>query len=115
MPSVIPAARSAQDLAEARAAIDELFRLLVSSGSSDLHLRTGEPPLLRRSGELVREALPVIPAERLEAMLTSIMTGESIGSVTKRNCRHRDAPSMRAASYNSTGIACSPARKMIML
>ncbi|MFL5496309.1 MAG: type IV pilus twitching motility protein PilT [Gemmatimonadales bacterium] len=81
VPSVIPLARSAQDLAEARAAMDELFRLLVSSGSSDLHLRTGEPPLLRRSGELTRESLPVIPAERLEAMLTSIMTAREIGEL----------------------------------
>jgi twitching motility protein PilT len=81
LPSAIPAARSAQDLAEARAAMDELFRLLVSSGSSDLHLRTGEPPLLRRSGELVREDLPIIPVERLEAMLTSIMTAREIGEL----------------------------------
>jgi twitching motility protein PilT len=81
LPSAIPVARSAQDLAEARAAMEELFRLLVSSGSSDLHLRTGEPPLLRRSGELVREDLPVISAERLEAMLTSIMTAREIGEL----------------------------------
>jgi twitching motility protein PilT len=79
--SPVPAARSAQDLAEAHAAIDELFGLLVSSGSSDLHLRTGEPPLLRRSGELVREDLPPIPAERLEAMLMSIMTPREIGEL----------------------------------
>jgi twitching motility protein PilT len=81
VPSAIPVARSAQDLAAARAAIDELFRLLVSSGSSDLHLRTGEPPLLRRSGELMRENLPVIPMERLEAMLTSIMTPREISEL----------------------------------
>jgi len=74
-------ARSAQELSEAHAAIEELFRLLVSSGSSDLHLRTGEPPLLRRSGELVREDLPPILAERLEAMLTSIMTPREIGEL----------------------------------
>ncbi len=81
VPVVAPVARSAQDLAEARAALDELFRLLVSSGSSDLHLRTGEPPLLRRSGELSREDLPAIPADRLEAMLSSIMTPREIGEL----------------------------------
>jgi twitching motility protein PilT len=81
LPVAAPVARSAQDLAEARAAMDDLFRLLVSSGSSDLHLRTGEPPLLRRSGELTREPLPAIPAERVEAMLTSIMTPREIGEL----------------------------------
>ena len=44
-----------------------------------------------------------------------VTPGVDNGSVTCRNCRQRDAPSMRAASYRSSGIACSPARKMIML
>jgi len=39
----------------------------------------------------------------------------SIGSVTSLNWRQRPAPSMRAASYSSCGIACSAAMKMIML
>jgi twitching motility protein PilT len=81
VPVAAPVARSAQDLAEARTALDELFRLLVSSGSSDLHLRTNEPPLLRRSGELSREDLPAIPAERLEMMLASIMTPREIAEL----------------------------------
>jgi twitching motility protein PilT len=68
------AAPSGPDPAEARGAMEELFRLLVSSGASDLHLRSGEPPMLRRHGELVREDLPPLPAERLEAMLVAIMT-----------------------------------------
>jgi twitching motility protein PilT len=66
--------RSAADLAEARAAMDELFRLLVDGGASDLHLRSGEPPLLRHHGELVRQDRPALTAERLETMLLSIMS-----------------------------------------
>ena len=66
------------DLAEARGALEELFRLLVASGASDLHLRSGEPPLLRRHGELVREELPAVPAERLETMLLAIMTPKEV-------------------------------------
>lgn len=31
-------------------------------------------------------------------------TGESIGMVMERNCRHQEAPSTAAASYSSTGI-----------
>jgi twitching motility protein PilT len=70
--------RAAVDQAEARGALEELLRLLVDAGASDLHLRTGEPPLLRRSGELVRQELPPIPAERLEMMLAAIMTPREI-------------------------------------
>jgi len=38
----------------ARAAMDNLLRQLVEQGGSDLHLRCGEPPILRRHGEMVR-------------------------------------------------------------
>ncbi|HEX2249160.1 MAG TPA: type IV pilus twitching motility protein PilT [Gemmatimonadales bacterium] len=84
-PPVSPAAttgqpvRSTQTMAEERAAIEALFRLLVQSGASDLHLRTGEPPMLRLHGELRREEQPALPAERLEAMLLSIMTPKEVG------------------------------------
>ena len=74
-----PGARSAAELAEARAAMEELFRLLVDLSASDLHLRAGEPPLLRRHGELVRQDRPPIPSERLEVMLLSIMTPREVG------------------------------------
>jgi twitching motility protein PilT len=70
--------RSATELAEARAAMDDLFRLLVDAGASDLHLRSGEPPLLRHHGELARQDRPALSAERLETMLISIMTPREI-------------------------------------
>jgi hypothetical protein len=38
----------------ARAAIDNLLRQLVEQSGSDLHLRCGEPPILRRHGEMMR-------------------------------------------------------------
>jgi twitching motility protein PilT len=73
-----PAAAPGPDLAEARAAMEVLLKLLVDSGASDLHLRSGEPPLLRRHGELVREEHPPIPAERLDTMLHAIMSPKEI-------------------------------------
>jgi twitching motility protein PilT len=72
-------ARSAQDLSEPRAALDTLFRLLVESGASDLHLRTGEPPMLRLHGELARQAHPALSGDRVETMLLSIMTPKEVG------------------------------------
>jgi twitching motility protein PilT len=73
-----PAAVRGPDLAEARAAMELLLRLLVDSGASDLHLRSGEPPLLRRHGELVRESHAAIPAERLDTMLLAIMSPKEV-------------------------------------
>ncbi|HEX6670322.1 MAG TPA: hypothetical protein VF061_12215, partial [Gemmatimonadales bacterium] len=67
------------DLAEARAQMEGLLRLLVEAAASDLHLRAGQPPLLRRHGELVREPVEPIAPERLETLLTSIMTPREIG------------------------------------
>jgi twitching motility protein PilT len=72
-------ARSTQDLGEQRAAMDTLFRLLVQSGASDLHLRSSEPPMLRLHGELARQGQPALSAERLESMLFSIMTPKELG------------------------------------
>jgi twitching motility protein PilT len=75
-----PAARQVQpDMAAVRAEIEVLFRLLVESGASDLHLRTGEPPMLRNNGELARQAFPPLTGERLELMLVSIMAQKELG------------------------------------
>jgi twitching motility protein PilT len=76
--AVVTGGRSAGDLADARAAMDDLFRLLVESGASDLHLRSNEPPLLRHHGELKRQDRPALTPERLETMLVSIMTPREI-------------------------------------
>jgi twitching motility protein PilT len=74
-----PTARSMQDTAELRGAMDALFRVMVESGASDLHLRSGVSPMLRLHGELARQDQPAIPSERLEAMLVSIMTPKELG------------------------------------
>ena len=74
-----PSSRSTQDLSEHRASMDVLFRTLVQSGASDLHLRSNEPPMLRVHGELARQDLPQLSADRLDNMLLSIMTAKEIG------------------------------------
>ena len=78
-PAPAPPARSTQESSELRSAMETLFRQLVQSGASDLHLRTGEPPMLRIHGELARQEQPPLSGERLEAMLLSIMTGKELG------------------------------------
>lgn len=56
-----------------RAAMDRLLRALVAARGSDLHLRVGEPPVVRASGELERLDEPPLDAAALEAMLVSVM------------------------------------------
>jgi twitching motility protein PilT len=58
----------------ARSAMDNLLRQLVDQGGSDLHLRCGEPPILRRHGEMVRlEDEPPLDDSTLVRMLHVIM------------------------------------------
>jgi twitching motility protein PilT len=69
-----PVGPSAAELAQGREEMERLLRLLAEVGGSDLHLRTGEPPILRRDGDLVRSDAPAIGAEQLERMLFAIMS-----------------------------------------
>ncbi|HET7109965.1 MAG TPA: type IV pilus twitching motility protein PilT [Gemmatimonadales bacterium] len=66
--------RASADQEEARGALDILLRELATSSASDLHLRSGQPPVYRRHGELVRSEAAALEAPRLEAMLHAIMT-----------------------------------------
>lgn len=68
-----PAAPDTPEVVAARAEMDRLLMLLVSSGGSDLHLRVGQPPILRKDGQLVREDSPPMEEPQLRAMLLSTM------------------------------------------
>ena len=54
--------------------MDRLFRRLVESGGSDLHLRSGSIPLIRKDGVLVRLDEPAQADARIDLLLRSIMT-----------------------------------------
>ncbi|HEU5175665.1 MAG TPA: PilT/PilU family type 4a pilus ATPase [Gemmatimonadaceae bacterium] len=84
--------------AEARAALDDLLRLTVKQGASDLHLRVGEPPILRQSGEMVRLGdFGVLDPERLGAMVRAIMP--------ERNRREYAETNDTDYAYELTGVA----------
>jgi len=68
-----PAAPDSPEVVAARAEMDRLLMLLVNSGGSDLHLRIGQPPILRKDGQLVREDAPPMDEPQLRAMLLSTM------------------------------------------
>lgn len=57
----------------AKLALDELLRTIVETGASDLHLRCGEPPIIRLHGEMKRLDQPALEPEMVEHMIRSIM------------------------------------------
>ena len=52
---------------------ERLLRTLVERRGSDLHLRVGEPPVIRASGELQRLDDPPLAEATLEALLVALM------------------------------------------
>ena len=56
-----------------RAYLDQLLTMMVQKGASDLHLRVGEPPILRHHGEMARQEYPALTDEQLFSMIRSIM------------------------------------------
>src|ERR1700722_19726964 len=56
--------------------MDELLRMLADRNGSDLHLRVGEPPILRIHGDLIRTELPPLTAEDTRELVYSILNEE---------------------------------------
>jgi twitching motility protein PilT len=80
-PVAVPASRSDDADAigifagsdRARATLDALLRTMVERKASDLHLRCGEPPIVRLHGEMTRLEGSVLEPPDLEAMIRSVM------------------------------------------
>jgi twitching motility protein PilT len=53
--------------------IDALFRILVESGSSDLHLSSEETPMIRKDGEMQRVDYPVLNSSALYELVLPII------------------------------------------
>jgi twitching motility protein PilT len=77
--------------------IDELLRLLVEREASDLHMRAGEPPVMRIHGRLVRTEFPVLEPEDTRRFLYAILNDE-------RRARYEEAHEMDL-SYAIRGLA----------
>ncbi len=54
------------------AKIDAFFNLMLEQKASDLHLASGNPPILRINGELLRVDYPPLDSDELKAMLYEI-------------------------------------------
>jgi twitching motility protein PilT len=78
-PAGLPADFGSPQFKAAERALGELLRRLVESGSSDLHLRVGEPPLFRTHGEMQRQSMPPLTPDQLEMTLLAIMPDRNRG------------------------------------
>jgi twitching motility protein PilT len=56
------------------AKIDELFKLMVDQGASDLHLSAGSPPILRLHGEMHPLETPPYTNEQCQALIFEILS-----------------------------------------
>ena len=75
----LPAEFAAPQYQAAERALGELLRQLVQSGSSDLHLRVGEPPIFRTQGEIARQQGTPLTADQLELLLLAVMPERNRG------------------------------------
>ncbi|MES2179614.1 MAG: ATPase, T2SS/T4P/T4SS family, partial [Gemmatimonadota bacterium] len=69
----------------ARATLDTLLRTMVQKGASDLHLRCGEPPILRLHGEMARMDQAALEPEETDSMIRSIMPERNRQEFTETN------------------------------
>ncbi|MEI8106822.1 MAG: type IV pilus twitching motility protein PilT [Verrucomicrobiota bacterium] len=60
------------------ARIDAYFKFMKEQKASDLHLSTGNPPMLRIHGELVRVDLPALENDDLKSLVYEIATEQKI-------------------------------------
>ena len=56
------------------ARIDALFNMMNEQGASDLHLSTGNPPIFRQRGEMVRLNFKTLGHDELKAILFEILS-----------------------------------------
>lgn len=56
--------------------LQELMQLVIDRAASDLHLKSGQPPVLRVSGKLERTRLPALSRKDVEDLIFSIVSKE---------------------------------------
>lgn len=56
--------------------LQELMQLVLDRAASDLHLKSGQPPIIRVSGKLERTHLPMLTNKDVEDLIFSIVSNE---------------------------------------
>jgi twitching motility protein PilT len=76
------------EIAQARAApprIDALFRAMVQRGASDLHISAGNPPLIRKDGEIMTLDPAPLTADDVVQFLAPIVPGKNRAEFEERH------------------------------
>jgi twitching motility protein PilT len=63
--------------------MEDLLRLVVEEGASDLHLSVGAPPALRINGKLVKLQLPPLTAEDTETLARAVTSDANLQRVNE--------------------------------
>lgn len=79
------------------AEIDELFKMLVEQGGSDLHLSSQRKPMMRLHGEMVAMPLPAFTADEVRQLIWEI--------VPERNAKEFDETHDTDFGYEIEGLA----------
>ena len=99
--------------------IDDLLRTAVDRDASDIHIKSGSPPLLRIYGELIPTDLPALSSDEAKRLSYSILTPQEREQFEKdweldlgsRPSRSLPCPTSAATSQNvRAGWCWSPAR-----
>ncbi len=77
--------------------VDLLLKELVEKGGSDLHLKTGRPPLLRIAGDLVPTDRPEVDATDMQTILQTVLGPHGFRGLTEEH--------ERDAAYTVRGLA----------
>jgi twitching motility protein PilT len=64
--------------------ITDLFQAMAKYNASDLHIKVGEPPIFRISGELVRQKRPPLTIQEADELLTGMFSERSKGELEAR-------------------------------
>ena len=63
--------------------MQELLQLVVDRTASDLHIKAGEPPIMRVAGKLIRTSLPELSPEDTERLIFSCLNADQRETVKK--------------------------------
>ena len=85
------------------AKIDAFFQLMHDQGASDLHLVSGQQPVLRIRGEMERVKFNVLNNDELKAILYEIISEETTETGTAR--RRKEAFSVQKNSQDTGKIS----------
>jgi twitching motility protein PilT len=88
--------------------MEDLLRLVLEEGASDLHLSVGAPPAIRRHGRLIKLATALLTPEDTEALARAITSDENFARVNEHGSvdfgfSYKEEDRFRVSVYRQKG------------